>query len=120
MSTTAITPDYKFPARDVVENFHGNQIVYTAWDHHLMFCAPLAYAVPPTLTFKELRDSVMAEALSLHHEFSQINWDTATWLVDNEPFQPKLDVGLAEQGIGHKSVVRFQTPELKGYEGKGI
>ena len=39
MPVHAITPDYKGEVKDRLENFHGNQIVYVGWDHHLMFCA---------------------------------------------------------------------------------
>ncbi|GAB2599867.1 phenol hydroxylase subunit P4 [Nitrincola alkalisediminis] len=120
MSVRAITPDYKVQARDRVENFHGNQIVYVAWDRHLMFCAPFAYALPPTMTFAELRDQVMPEAFGLHEEFSKINWETTTWLLDNQPFTPDLNQSLKAQGVGHKSVLRFQTPELTGFQGKAV
>lgn len=120
MSVVAITPDYKFAAKDRVENFHGNQIVYVGWDHHLMFCSAFAYPVPPATTFKALRDGVMQEAFEMHPEYSKVNWETATWLLDNKPFEPQLDKSLQEQGIGHKSLLRFQTPELKGYKNAGV
>lgn len=120
MSVVAITPDYKFEAKDRFEKFHGNQIVYVGWDHHLMFCAAFAYPLPPTTTFADLRDKVMPEGFAVHPEYSKINWETATWLLDNEPFKPQLDKSLEEQGIGHKSLLRFQTPELKGYKNAGV
>ena len=41
MPIQAITPDYKGEVLDKFENFHGNQVVYVGWDHHLMFCAAL-------------------------------------------------------------------------------
>ena len=56
----------------------------------------------------------------MHPEWEQIDWSKVTWLLDGKPFQPQLDKTLQEQGIGHKSVLRFQTPELKGYKGAGV
>ena len=47
MAVSAITENYIGERLDRVENFHGNQVLYIAWDHHLMFCAPVAFAVPP-------------------------------------------------------------------------
>ncbi len=47
MAVAAIVPDYRGERLDAVENFHGNQILYLAWDHHLMICAPVALPVPP-------------------------------------------------------------------------
>ena len=44
MAVAAITEDYAGERKDRVENFHCNQLVYIGWDHHLMFCAPVAFA----------------------------------------------------------------------------
>lgn len=120
MPVQAITPDYTGDIKDRVENFHGNQIVYVGWDHHLMFCAAFAYPLPPETPFRTLLEEVMPEAFSLHPEWDQIDWSTATWLLDGQPFEPQLDVAFKDQGIGHKSLLRFQTPNLKGYQDAGV
>lgn len=120
MPVNAITPDYQGEVLDKQENFNGNQVVYVGWDHHLMFCAAFAYPVPPEMPFKALINDVMPEAFSLHEEFAQVNWETAEWLLDGQPFIPQMDVSLKDQGIGHKSLLRFQTPELKGFQNAGV
>ncbi|MDO6513297.1 MULTISPECIES: phenol hydroxylase subunit P4 [Neptuniibacter] len=120
MPIHAITPEYKGEVLDKLENFNGNQVVYVGWDHHLMFCAAFAYPLPPEMPFRALLDDVMPEAFSLHPEFSKINWDKAEWLLDGQPFIPQLNASLIDQGIGHKSLLRFQTPELKGVQEAGI
>lgn len=120
MSVKAITPEYKGEKLDRLENFNGNQVVYVGWDHHLMFSAPFAYPLPPEMTFETLLTQVMPEAFGLHPEFSEINWDTVSWKLDEEEFVPQPHASLASQGIGHKSVLRFYTPDLKGFQGAGI
>jgi len=120
MAVKAITPDYKGEVLDKFENFHGNQVVYVGWDRHLMFCAPFAYPVPPEMDFETLRTQVMPETFSLHPEFAEINWDEVTWLLDGEAFTPQANVSLKDQGVSHKSVLRFQTPGLNGYKGAGV
>ncbi|MBR9883198.1 MAG: phenol hydroxylase [Oceanospirillales bacterium] len=120
MAVHAYTPDYTGVVRDRVENFHGNQIVYVGWDHHLMFCAAFAFPVPPTMTFRQLRDEVMAEGFEPHPEWPQIDWARTTWLLNGESFVPQLDVALIDQGIDHKSLLRFQTPDLKGFQDAGV
>lgn len=120
MPVKAITPDYKGAVLDKRENFGENQVVYVGWDHHLMFCAAFAYPVPPSMPFRALFSEVMPSTFSLHQEFEKINWDTAEWLLNGEPFIPQMDATLEEQGIGHKSLLRFHTPELKGYQGAGV
>ena len=64
MAVAAITPDYTGERRDRVENFHGNQVVYVGWDHHLMFCSPVAFALPPDTPFGKLQDDIIPGAFS--------------------------------------------------------
>lgn len=118
MSVVAIT-DYKPPAKDVVENFHGNQLVYIGWDHHLMFCAPVCLPLPPDMPFQALISDVLPGAFGLHPEFAEIEWDKVQWSLDQEPFTPNLEGSLADNGVGHKSVIRMNTPGLNGLAGGG-
>lgn len=120
MPVQAITPDYVGEIKDKLENFHGNQIVYAGWDGHLMFPAPFAWPVPPEIPFAAFRDEVMPSGFGIHPEWPEINWDTAEWLLDGQPFTPDPAKGLAEQGVTHKSVLRLRTPELKGFKGMGV
>ncbi|MBR9912783.1 MAG: phenol hydroxylase [Gammaproteobacteria bacterium] len=120
MAVYAIVPDYTGEVLDRVENFNGNQLVFVSWDRHLMFCAPFAYPVPPELPFRALIEEVMPEAFGEHEEFEKVNWKTAEWLLDGQPFIPQLDVSLREQGVGHKSLLRFSTPELTGFQGAAV
>ncbi|WP_019529162.1 phenol hydroxylase subunit P4 [Dasania marina] len=120
MTLKAIVPDYKGEVLDRIENFNGNQLLFINWDYHLFFCAPFAYAVAPDISFQSLLDNVISEAFSQHHEFKNINWQIAEWQLNGEPFIPQMDVSLANQGIDHKSLLRFQTPELQGYQGAHV
>ena len=119
MAVAAITDDYTGERLDRVENFHGNQIVYLAWDYHVMFCAPFAFPLPPDMPFGALFEEVIPGAFSQHPEYESINWDEAVWQRNGEPFEPQPDVSLIDQGIDHKSIVRFRTPGLDGIKGSG-
>lgn len=120
MPVRAITPDYSGEMKDRVENFNGNQVVYVGWDKHLMFCAPFAFPLPPEMPFRALFETVMPDPFGVHPDWKKIDWDTVNWLLDDKPFVPQLDVSLQDQGIGHKSVVRFQTPGLLGFKNAGV
>jgi len=72
------------------------------------------------MPFGALIQEVMPEAFSQHEEWDQINWNNVSWLLDGKTFIPQMDIGLAEQGIGHKSLLRFHTPELKGFQEAGV
>ena len=119
MAVAAIIDNYLGERLDRVENFHGNQVLYLGWDHHLMFCAPVAFPVPPDMPFNKVLEELMPGAYSLHPEFSEIDWDGVQWHLNGEPFTPDRDATLAEQGIDHKSILRFTTPGLDGIEGCG-
>jgi phenol hydroxylase P4 protein len=119
MATAAITPDYHGEHRDRVENFHGNQVVYVGWDHHLMFCAPVAFALPPETPFSKLQDEVIPGAFSLHPDFGDVDWDKVQWHLNGEPFTPERDKSLLDQGVDHKSIIRMTTPGLDGIKGCG-
>ncbi|WP_221793951.1 phenol hydroxylase subunit P4 [Oceanobacter mangrovi] len=120
MTVKTTAAEYIGEVRDRVENFHGNQLVYVGWDRHLMFCSAFTFLVAPAASFRSLRDDVMAGVFGEHPEWPTINWDSVRWLLDGQPFTPELDKTLADQGIGHKSLLRFDTPELHGFMNAGV
>jgi len=119
MAVAAITENYVGERLDRLENFHGNQVVYLAWDYHLMFCAPVAFALAPDTLFSTLLEEVIPGAFSLHPEFNKIDWEKVQWHLNGEAFTPQKDVTLVAQGIDHKSILRFATPGLDGINGSG-
>lgn len=118
MAVTAIG-EYPVLPRDVKENFHGNIMVIVGWDKHLMISSPMAFPLPPDMPFGALVKEVMPAAFAAHPEWELIDWATVTWLLNGEAFTPDMDKSLEENGIDHKSVIRFQTPGLNGIKGSG-
>jgi phenol hydroxylase P4 protein len=104
---------------DSVERFHGNQLVYVGWDHHASISSANCYPLPPQMPFAALLQEVLPSVMAPHPEFSKINWSQVLWLLDGEAFVPVLDKSLAENGVVHKSLLRFKTPELAGYKNSG-
>ncbi len=119
MAVAAITPDYTGERLDRMENFNGNQVVYLGWDHHLMFCAPVAFAVQPDTLFSKVLDELIPGAFSQHPEFDRVDWGAVQWHLNGEAFTPQADVALIDQGVDHKSILRFNTPGLDGIAGTG-
>ncbi len=111
--------DYPALPRDGVENFHGNQMVIIGWDQHLMISSPMAFPLPPDMPFGAFKSEVMPAAFGPHPEWGQIDWSTVQWMLDGEDFTPDMDASLKDNGVGHKSVIRFQTPGLNGIAGSG-
>lgn len=120
MGVIAAYKNYSGPVRDAVENFHGNQIVYIGWDRHLMFSNPGALPLPPAMPFAALVKDVLPGAYGLHPDFAKIQWDKVEWMLDGKSFKPKMAASLAENGVGHKSVIRFVMPGLDGIGATGF
>lgn len=119
MPTKALR-DYDFPARDGVEGFNGAPLLFVGWDQHLMFCAPFAWPLPPSMPFGALIESVFPPAFGQHPDFARIDWSTVEWLKSGQPFKPDLAKSLAENGLRHKDALRFRTPGLPGMAGVGF
>lgn len=108
---------YEFESLDKQEYFHGNQLTYINWEKHLLFCAPVCLPLPPEMPFAALIKDVLPGVYRKHPDYEKINWDEAKWQLDGEDFTPDMKASLAENGLGHKSLIRFWTPGLEGIEG---
>ncbi|HVZ00153.1 MAG TPA: phenol hydroxylase subunit P4 [Dongiaceae bacterium] len=119
MSVNAITPDYaeRVEIRDRQENFHGNQVVYVHWEKHLSFCAALAFPLPPAMPFAALIDNILKPFYGAHPDAGRIDWAKVEWDIDGQRVAPAMDKSLAENGVAHKSLIRFWTPGLDGWHG---
>ncbi len=118
MAVTALK-DYPLRVADSVDKFNGNQMLYCGWDQHLMFCAPLAWPLPPQMLFGDFVAHVLPPAFGAHPDFALIDWDKVEWLKSGKPWQPDFGKSLAENGLKHKDSLRMRTPELNGIGGSG-
>ncbi len=120
MPVQAITPDYRGDIRDRRENFGGNILVYIGWDDHLLFCSAKTFPLPPDMPFQALREQVLPEGFGQHPDFEHIDWAGVQWQLNGEDFTPDEAQTLAAQGFDHKSLLRFKTPGLNGWQGSGV
>lgn len=104
---------YDFPAKDVQANFPA-PLLYIGWDEHLMFCAPVCLPLPPQTLFGALIRDILPGVYGQHPDFAQIEWGQTQWLKSGQPWQPDANRSLADNGLGHKDVIRFRTPGLRG------
>ena len=115
--TTNIKENYTGVNMDAQENFHGNQLIYIGWDKHLMFCAPICVPMTPEAPFAAIVQEVLPGAYGQHPDFEKIDWSTVEWSIDQSPAKPDMDKSLVDNGITHKSLIRFVTPNLNGING---
>jgi phenol hydroxylase P4 protein len=118
MAVQALQPGYKGEVKDRVELFHGNTLLYVGWDQHTMICAPIALPLPPSMPFGALIDNVLPTTVFAQHpDWPKIDWGKVEWLRSNKSFEPDPAKSLADNGLGHKSLLRFRTPGLTGIAG---
>ncbi len=110
---------YDFAPKDTVDKFPA-PLLYIGWDAHKMFCAPHCVPMPPGTRFGDLVANVLPGMYSAHPDFARIDWDAVQWFDSGKPFAPDMDKTVAENGLGHKSVLRFRTPGLTGLSGSAF
>lgn len=116
MPVKAIHSEYYIEPLDLQKHY-GDQIqIYIGWDQHTLFCAAIAFLVSPQQTFQELIEQQITAVFSKHPDFEDISWQDVHFSVDGKAFKPAFNQSLAEQHIGHKSLLRFRTPALDGYQ----
>lgn len=115
MAVKSIAP-YEFEPKDTVDKFPA-PLLYIAWDDHKMFCAPFCAPMPATMKFADLVHGALPGMYSAHPDFAHIDWSQVQWFLGGQAFTPDMNKSLADNGIGHKSVLRFCTPGLKGLSG---
>lgn len=119
MSVTAVS-EYVGMPRDSVENFHGNQLLYVCWDGHLMLAAPFTLAVSPQSIFGDVVSQQIAPVLQVHPDAAHVEWDRVEWELSGKKWAPAFGKTVVENGLSHKTFLRFRTPGLNGYKGLGI
>lgn len=120
MTTQAIHKHYRGEVRDRRENFGGNILVYIGWDEHLLFCSAHAFPLSPHMTFQDLYEQVLPQGFAQHPDFEHIEKDKIEWTLNGKLFQPVDDQTLEQQGFDHKSLLRFKTLGLNGWQGSGV
>lgn len=120
MAVKAIRENYVGEVLDKQIHFGDNILVFIGWDDHLLFCSAKSFPLPPQMPFKDLKAHVLSEGFGQHPDFENIDWSEVQWTLNGETLTPSDDKTLAELGFDHKSLLRFKTPSLKGWNGTGV
>jgi phenol hydroxylase P4 protein len=117
MPVIALKPGYAGPVADKEDRFHGKRLLYLGWEDHLLFCSPVCLPLPPDMPFGALIAEVLPGVYGSHPDFARIDWGRVQWLDSGKPFEPAPARSLADNGLVHKSAIRFRTPGLTGIAG---
>jgi phenol hydroxylase P4 protein len=93
-------------------------LLYVGWDEHMMFSAPvcLSLAINRVL-FADFISQILPTVYGEHPDFARVDWRTVQWFAADRLFTPKQHQSLADNGLTHRSVLRFRTPGLEGLRG---
>ena len=62
-------------------------------------------------------EKAVREYWASHDSTETVDWSKAVWTHGGQPFKPDAEKSLADNGLVHKSVIRFRTPGLRGIGG---
>jgi phenol hydroxylase P4 protein len=102
--------------KDSVDKFHGNNVVCIDWYGHVMVSSPRAFPLPPEMPFGALVSELLPLTYSIEPDFAKLDFETTEviWTIDGTVVTPDFSKSLAENGVGHKSFIQFETPTLTG------
>ncbi|AMX18801.1 hypothetical protein IEC338SC_1661 [Acinetobacter pittii] len=115
MTVRAIHNNYQFEPLDLQKNYGDQFLLYVGWDHHTLFCSAHAMLASPQQTFGHLIEQQITGGFAQHPDFAKIDWSKVQYILDGQTISPESTQSLTELGFGHKSLLRFVTPELNGY-----
>lgn len=120
----AVVAKTEYPAimMDSVDKFHGNQLVYIGWDKHRLINSAMCFPLPPAMPFGALVNEVVPMCFKDHPDFEKADLSDSSviWRLNGEKFTPDFEKSLLDNGVDHKSLIRFETPNLTGINGVGI
>lgn len=108
--------EYPIIMKDSVDKFNGNQLVYLYWHGHRVACSPKAFPLPPEMPFGAIVSDLIPISYKIEPDFENLDFDKTEviWEIDGKVVTPDFSKSLKENGIGHKSFVKFITPTLSG------
>lgn len=115
MSVIALKPGYQGKVRDAKDQFDGQQVLFVEWNGHLSISAPIAVLVDPEQKFQNFIETQLAQSVfASHQDWSAIDWSAVEWTFAHKTLGFDAEASFQSLGIGHKSYLRFHTPNLNG------
>ncbi len=108
--------EYPTIMKDSIDRFHGNQVVYVYWYGHVLVSSPRAFPLPPEMPFGAILSDIIPVTYKVEPDFEKLDFDKTEviWEIDGKVVTPDFGKSLQENGVGHKSFIKFTTPSLTG------
>lgn len=99
--------DYDFPSSDRVELFGDDQLVYVHWEGNPFLCSAATFRAPKAMPFGTFVTDVVVPWAGSDPDFDPAS--VTGWRLGDEPLEVSDDTTLADLGVGHKALLKFQT-----------
>ena len=107
MAVVALKEGYEFPSRSRQELYGDDQLVHVMWRNNRLFVAAATFRAPQAMPFADFLGALVNPWAGSDPEF--VPGSPKGWTLDGEPWSPDPATGLRELGIGHKSLITFET-----------
>lgn len=107
MAVVALREGYEFPSRSRQELYGDDQLLHVMWRNNRMFCAAATFRAPQAMPFSEFLGALVDPWAASDPAF--VPGSQTRWTVDGQAWEPDPAKGLREQGVGHKSLITFET-----------
>ena len=107
MPVVAIKEGYKFPSRSRQELYGDDQLVHVMWRNNAMFAAAATFRAPQAMPFADFIAAIVDPWCSSDPQF--VPGSHQRWTLDGQPWRPDPATGLRDLGVGHKSLLTFET-----------
>src|SRR5690606_33934746 len=115
MSVIALKPNYQGKVRDAKDQFDGQHVLFVEWHGHLTISAPIAVLVDPEQKFQDFIETQLAQSVfASHSDWAEIDWGKVEWTYARQALSFDESSSFNSLDIGHKSYLRFHTPDLNG------
>jgi phenol hydroxylase P4 protein len=107
MAVVALQDGYEFPSRSRQELYADDQLVHVMWRNNRMFAAAATFRAPKAMPFGDFLSALVDPWAGSDPRF--VAGSTKSWTLDGDPWRPAAGTALAELGVGHKSLITFET-----------
>lgn len=107
MAVIALKEGYEFPSRSRQELYGDDQLVHVMWRNNRMFAAAATFRAPKAMPFADFIGGLVDPWAGSDPKF--VSGSNKGWTLDGDPWNPDPAGALADQGVGHKSLITFET-----------
>jgi phenol hydroxylase P4 protein len=107
MAVVALKEGYEFPSRSRQELYGDDQLLHVMWRNNRMFAAAATFRAPQVMPFADFLEALVNPWAGSDPAF--VPGSPKGWKLDGQAWEPDPAKGLREQGIGHKSLITFET-----------